>query len=63
VVEDADTDVLQRLGNLVGGVDVLLGGITLLSGVTFGTARAIAQEMSHTRTLSAAQNQLLLSLT
>jgi chloramphenicol 3-O-phosphotransferase len=33
VVQDADTNVLEGLGDLVGGVDVLLGGVDLLSGV------------------------------
>jgi hypothetical protein len=34
VVEDTDTDVLQGLNDLVGGVDVLFGRVALLSGVT-----------------------------
>lgn len=33
MVQDADTDVLESLRDLVGGVDVFLGRITLLSGV------------------------------
>ena len=33
VVQDADTDVLEGLHDLVGGVDVLFGRVTLLSGV------------------------------
>src|SRR5450756_866464 len=33
VVEDADTDVLQGLSDLVRGVDVLLAGIALSAGV------------------------------
>jgi hypothetical protein len=33
VVEDADADILQCLGDLVGGVDILFGRIALLSGV------------------------------
>jgi len=36
VVQDAHADVLQGLGDLVGGVDVLFGRIALLSGVTYG---------------------------
>jgi len=36
VVEDADTYVLQGLRDLVRGVDVLLGRIAFLSGVTSG---------------------------
>jgi hypothetical protein len=34
VVEDADSHVLQGLGDLVGRVDVLLGRVRFLSGVT-----------------------------
>lgn len=33
VVKDANSHILQSLGDLVGGIDVLLGGVTLLSGV------------------------------
>jgi hypothetical protein len=33
VVQDTDADVLQGLGDLVGGVDVFFGRIALLSGV------------------------------
>jgi len=33
VVEDADAHILQSLGDLVGGVDVLFGRVALLSGV------------------------------
>ena len=33
VVEDTHSDVLQALHDLVGGVDVFLGGVDLLSGV------------------------------
>ena len=33
MIEDADTNVLQGLGDLVRGIDVLLAGIALLSGV------------------------------
>ncbi len=33
VVKDADTDVLQGLGDLVRGIDVLLGGVALSAGV------------------------------
>jgi len=36
VVEDTHADVLQGLGDLVGGVDVLFGRVALLSGVTYG---------------------------
>jgi len=39
MVEDADTDVLEGLGDLVGGFDVLLGGVTLISGVISGILR------------------------
>ena len=42
MVEDADADVLQGLSDLVGCVDVLLGRVALLSGVTCTTpSRAI----------------------
>ena len=34
VVQDADSHVLQGLGDLVGGVDVLFGRVRFLSGVT-----------------------------
>jgi hypothetical protein len=33
VVQDTHADVFERLHDLVGGVDVLLGGVALLSGV------------------------------
>ena len=35
VVKDAHANVLEDLDDLVGGVDMLFGGVTLLSGVRF----------------------------
>jgi hypothetical protein len=39
VVEHADADILQRLHDLVGRVDILFGRIALLSGVRCSPAR------------------------
>jgi len=47
VVQDADADVLQGLRDLVGGVDVLLGRVTLLSGVRFVRRRSVRQPSNH----------------
>ena len=43
VIQDADTDVLQGLHDLVGRVDVLLGWVTLLSGVRSAWRRRLQQ--------------------
>lgn len=42
VVEDADTDVLQGLGDLVGGVDAFLGEIRFLSGERLDVVRVVS---------------------
>ena len=47
VVQDADADVLQGLRDLVGGVDVLFGRVTLLSGVRFAWERSLRQPPDH----------------
>jgi hypothetical protein len=43
VVQDTDTDILEGLSDLVGGVDVLFGRITLLSGVRLVRRRSVRQ--------------------
>ena len=51
VVQDPHADVLQGLRDLVGGVDVLLGRVALLSGVRFVWRRRVQQLPSHTKTV------------
>ena len=47
VVEDTHADVLQGLHDLVSGIDVLLGGVRLLSGVRFAVVANMIPEALH----------------
>jgi len=40
-------DALESLGDLVGGVDVLLGRVTFLSGVRFAWRRSLRRPPDH----------------